>query len=131
MKKLFKFKNIHIFTYNTLVLFIPWFLIEFIFKVVSNQYLIDISVIRISLSTLFLSIIVSFIELFIKNKNIKVINLIIILIVTIYSILQAGFHNFIGVYISINVSSQAKAVTSYVFDFFKSFYWYYYLFIIN
>jgi len=127
MKKIFNLNNISKFTYNLMVLFIPWFLIEFIFKIVSNQYLIDISVIRIILSTLFLSMIFSYISLFMKNKNVKVLNLIIILTVTIYAFLQAGFHNFIGVYISINVSSQAKAVTSYVFDFFKSFYWYYYL----
>ena len=127
MKNIFKFKSISKFIYNTIILFIPWFLIEFIFKIVSHQYIFDVSIFRIFLSTLFLSLIISFISLFMKNKNIKVLNLIIILIITIYSLLQVGFHNFIGVYISVNVSSQAHAVTSYVLDFFKSFYWYYYI----
>ena len=126
MKRILKVKAINKFFYNLIVLVIPWFLIEFVFKIVSHQYLVDISIFRIFLSTLFLSMIISFISLFMKDKNVKVLNLIIILIITIYSILQVGFHNFIGVYISINVSSQAHAVTSYVFDFFKSFYWYYY-----
>ena len=121
MKKINKFLN------NTIILLIPWYLIEITFKIISNNNLIDISTIRILLSTLFISLIISFIELFLKDKTNKLINLIMILIITIYSFLQAGFHNFIGVYISINISSQAKAVTSYIFDFFKSFYWYYYL----
>ena len=127
MKKLFKFNKIHIFFYNILVILIPFFLIELIFKIVSHQYLIDISIVRIFISCLMISSIIGFLELFIKPKNKKVINLILILLITIYSFIQVGFHNFIGVYISINVSSQAGAVISYIFDFFKSFYWYYYL----
>ena len=123
-----KFKiKLNKFIYNSLVILIPWYLIELIFKIVSNSNLIDISSIRILLSTFFLSTIIGFVELFIKEKNKKVINLVIILIITIYSFMQVGFHNFIGVYISINVSSQAKAVLSYIFSYLKSFYWYYYL----
>ncbi|MBR3661236.1 MAG: sulfatase-like hydrolase/transferase [Bacilli bacterium] len=121
-----KFK-LNVFLYNILVLFIPWFLIEIIFKIVSNNNLIDISTFRIFLGTIFLTVIISFIELFIKPKNIKVVNLIVMLIITIYSFVQVGFHNFIGVYISLNLSSQAGAVISYIFSFLKSFYWYYYL----
>ena len=127
MKKLFKSNKIYVYLYNILVLLIPFFLIEFIFKIVSHQYLIDFSLVRILLSTILISSIVSFIELFIKEKNRKVVNLIFIFIITVYSFAQVGFHNFIGVYISINVSSQAGAVFSYIFEFFKSFYWYYYL----
>ena len=115
------------FLYNTLVLLIPWFLIEFIFKVVSFSNLLDIYLLRTFLSVLFLSSIISFIEKNKKKSNVKVINLIIILLITIYSFVQVGFHNFIGVYISFNVSSQANAVFSYVFEYLKSFYWYYYL----
>ena len=66
-------------------------------------------------------------EAFIKDKFVPKLNILLIGLITLYSILQAGFNNFIGVYISFNVSSQAGAVFSYIFDFFKSFYWYYYL----
>ena len=127
MKKILKIKKIPVFFYNILSILIPTFLIELIFKLVSHQYLIDISIIRILLSSIILSTIIGFIELFMKKKNKKVLNLIIVLLITIYSFVQVGFHNFIGVYISVNVSSQAKAVVSYILDFFKSFYWYYYL----
>ncbi|MBQ8891700.1 MAG: sulfatase-like hydrolase/transferase [Bacilli bacterium] len=127
MRKIFKFKKIYVFLYNILVILIPFFLIELIFKCVSHQYLIDVSILRILLSSIIISSILAFLELFLKPKNRKTINLIFMLVITIYSFVQVGFHNFIGVYISINVSSQAKAVASYIFDFFKSFYWYYYL----
>ena len=123
-------KKIHVFLYNILLLFIPWFLIEILFKLVSKVTLLDISTIRIFISTLFFSIIVGFIELFVKEKTKKKINIILILIISIYTLLQVGLNNFVGVYISLSVSSQTVAVISYVFDFFKSFHWYYYFLIV-
>ena len=119
-------KKLSVFIYNTILLFIPWFLIEIIFKLVSIINLLDISTIRILLSTLFLSIIVSFIQLFVKDKVKKIINLTLIFIISFYALLQVGLNNFIGVYISFNVSSQTGAVLSYIFDFIKSLHWYYY-----
>jgi len=120
-------KKISKFLYNYVILNSIWFLIEFIFKIVTNQYLIDSSIIRILLGISFLSLLISYIELYLKDNIIKKVNIILIFIITLYSLIQAGFHNFIGVYISFNVSSQAKAVISYIFEFIKSFYWYYYL----
>ena len=123
-------KKINIFLYNILILFIPWILIEIIFKAVSIINILNISTIRIIFSTLFLSIIIGYIELFLKDKTKKKINIITILIITIYSLLQVGLNNFIGVYISLNLSSQSGAVISYIFEFLKSLHWYYYLLII-
>ena len=74
--------------------------------------------------------IISYIELFVKDKIIPNINIIIVFILSVYSILQVGFNNFIGVYISFNVTSQAGAVLSYILDFFRSFYWYYYFLLV-
>ena len=119
-------KKLSVFLYNTILLFIPWFLIEIIFKIVSIFNLLDISTIRILFSTLFLSLIISFIELFLKDKNKKILNIVLIFIISLYSLLQVGLNNFVGVYISLNVSSQTGAVISYVFDFIKSLHWYYY-----
>ena len=113
--------------YNTIILSISMFLIEIIFKLVNNQNIFTISSLRILISSICLSLIISFFELFIKDKFVPKLNILLIGLITLYSILQAGFNNFIGVYISFNVSSQAGAVFSYIFDFFKSFYWYYYL----
>ncbi len=115
------------FLYNIIFLTIPIFLIELIFKLVSNQNIFDVSTFRILIGTIAISLIISYLELFFKNTTIQRINVFIIALLSLYSILQVGFNNFIGVYISFNVSSQAGAVYSYIFDFFKSFYWYYYL----
>jgi len=120
-------KKISKFLYNSLILTITIFLIELIFKMVNNQHIFDISVIRILFSTIMISMIISYIELFVKEKHIPKINILVTLVISIYSIMQVGFNNFLGVYISVNVTSQAGAVISYIFDFIKSFYWYYYL----
>ena len=120
-------KKINKYLYNTLILTITIFLIELIFKGINHQNILTISTIRILFSTIILSLIISYIELYLNEKKTKTINILLVTIITIYTILQAGFNNFIGVYISFNVSGQAGAVTSYIFDFIKSFYWYYYL----
>ena len=120
-------KKINKYLYNTLILTITIFLIELIFKGINHQNILTISTIRILFSTIILSLIISYIELYLNERKTKTINILLVTIITIYTILQAGFNNFIGVYISFNISGQAGAVTSYIFDFLKSFYWYYYL----
>ena len=119
-------KKISKYLYNIIILTTSIFLIEIIFKLVNNQNLFNVSVIRILFSTIIISLIISYIELYLKNKTCKKLNLLIIFIISFYSILQVGFNNFLGVYISFNVTSQVGAVTSYIIDFIKSFYWYYY-----
>ena len=123
-------KKINKFLYNTIILTTTIFLIEIIFKLINNNNIFNISTIRILLSTIIISLIISYIELYLKEDKVKTINILIIFIVTIYTILQAGFNNFLGVYISFNITSQAGAVKSYIIDFIKSFYWYYYLILI-
>ena len=120
-------KKISKYLYNIIILTTSILLIEIIFKLVNNQNLFNVSIIRILFSTIIISLIISYIELYLKNKTCKKLNLLIIFIISFYSILQVGFNNFLGVYISFNVTSQAGAVTSYIIDFIKSFYWYYYL----
>ena len=122
--------KINKFFYNNIILTTTIFLIEIIFKLINHQNIINVSTIRILFSTIIISLIISYIELYLKEKNQKILNIIIIFIITIYSFLQAGFNNFLGVYISFNVTSQAGAVTGYIIDFIKSFYWYYYLILI-
>ncbi|MBQ8472439.1 MAG: sulfatase-like hydrolase/transferase [Bacilli bacterium] len=115
------------FIYNITILSISIFLIEMLFKIVNNKNIFDLSSLRILASSVIISLIISYIELFIKDKLVPKINILVIFVISIYSMLQAGFNNFLGVYISLNVRSQAGAVLGYIFDFFKSFYWYYYL----
>ncbi len=124
--KKYKFKVKNKFFYNFIYLTLVIFIIEMVFKGISHQNIFDISSMRILMGLICLNSLISYIELFIKQKHVFKINFILIIILTIYSFLQAGFNNFLGVYISFNVTSQAGAVTSYIIEFFKSFYWYYY-----
>lgn len=119
-------KKIDRFFYQTIILSISIFLVEFIFKLANHHNIFDIATIRIFLGSICISLVISFLELFIKDKHIKELNLVIVFIISLYCLLQAGFNNFIGVFISFNVTSQAGAVYTYIFEFFKSFYWYYY-----
>lgn len=107
---------------NFLILFILLFLTEILFKFISNYRIIDWSTLRIFISTFLIAFLVSFIESFIKKDIInKIITFIVIAFASIYSFLQLGFYDFIGVYMSFQTSSQLGAVTSYVKEFIDSF----------
>lgn len=96
--------------------------IELIFRAVSSFNIFDYATLRIMLSSLFLAIIIEFLISFIKKKQ-KRENAIflVLLVVSLYSWLQAGFRNFLGVYVSVGTSSQAHAVMSYVKEFLASY----------
>lgn len=106
---------------NYLILTITLFGIEMIFKAVENTSVLDWSSLRIftgiSIISLSLSIVLSFCKKFISN----IIVFLTVIIATIYAIAQAGFENYLGVYISINTSSQLGAVKEYVRDYLASF----------
>lgn len=56
-----------------------------------------------------------------KETTGKIISSMLFLLATIYAILEAGFKNFLGVYISLGTSSQLGAVKEYISDYFSSF----------
>ncbi len=98
------------------------FVIEILFKLLNNFTIFDYSTLRIFLSTSLLSLIVVFFSSLTKRKWLRnTFLLIYILLYTIYSWLQLGFINFLGVFISFHTSSQFGAVTDYIYDFFMSF----------
>lgn len=111
---------------NYISFLISIFSIEILFRVLSNMPLIDWAMVRLFLSCNILSLLVSLITLPLKEKQEKVISLFLFFIVTLYAILQAGFKNYLGVYISFGTSSQLGAVTEYVKDYFDSFNTYFY-----
>ena len=125
MKKITQYLNKNI-TTNFIVLSIFSLMVEIIFKFTNNFNIIDWSFIRIILSVFTLSTIVSYIEYFINPKYYKIINISLIVTMSIYALLQTGFNNYIGVYMSLGASSQLGAVTDYVKEFILSFKWYYY-----
>lgn len=113
------FNNSYIKTF--LVILINILLTEIIFKLINNSALIDVSMIRIFLSSTILSVIFSLLLNNLKNKPRKILTSLINFFICFYSCAQAGFYNFLGVYISLQTSSQLGAVVDYIKDFVLSF----------
>ena len=109
MKKFLEDKFVNNLIFMTLILFI----IEMMFKLLNNFNLFTWSSLRILLSSTLISLLVTFISSLFKKKCIRnIINLTFIFIYSLYTWLQLGFINFLGVYISFNTSSQFGAVTN-------------------
>lgn len=111
---------------NFIINFVFILMVEVVFKIVNKFSILDWSSLRIILSTILLSMIISGIEYFVPKKIHKFINIIILFIISIYALAQTGFNNFIGVYMSLGTSSQLGAVIDYIREFILSFKWYYY-----
>lgn len=112
---------------NYSIILVFTFIIEILFRLLSNIDVFDVSLIRIFIGLNIVSIILSYLFSWLSVKLAKVATAITILLVSIYGFFQMGFNNFIGVYASVNTSSQLGAVTAYIKDFFASFLGRYYL----
>lgn len=106
----------------TVVFTLFLFIVEICFKILSNTFEWNYSLIRIFISSAIISGMLNLIVEFINNTKIKKIVLIFFtLLVTIYSLAQLGFSNYLGNYMSLNTSSQLGKVTSYIMDYLHSF----------
>ena len=122
-------KNVFKDTYIRNLIFVTFiiFLVEVLFRAISGFALLDYATLRIFISSFILTLIVTFLSSLTKKKWLRnTINLSFILLYTIYSWLQIGFINYLGVYISFNTTSQFGAVKDYIFDFLMSFKFVYY-----
>jgi phosphoglycerol transferase MdoB-like AlkP superfamily enzyme len=115
---------------NFMAMFVSLSLIEIIFRLVSKLSLLDYSVIRILLGMVILSGILSFILSFTGKKVRNVCTILIIIIASIYAIVQAAFNNYLGTYMSFATATQAQAIGDFAFDFIGSIRWQYYLMLI-
>lgn len=106
---------------NYLLLMLAFTFIEIIFHIIENISIVSYDTLRIWIGINIISCLFAFIFKWLPNLAAKILNLIIILIVAIYGIVELGFHNFLGVYASLQIKTQASAVTSYIWDFVKSF----------
>lgn len=106
---------------NYIAFLLPMFLIEILFRILSDMAIFDWAVFRIFLSCNIISLIISILTCFLKESIGRILEILMLFIITAYTIAQAGFENFIGVYISIGTSSQLGAVTEYIKDYFASF----------
>ena len=115
---------------NYLIMTLSLFITEIIFKYVSNVNIVEWSTLRIFLGisciSLFFNLLFSFLPRIINN----ILCVVISVLFAVYTFLQAGFLNFMGVYISFGTSSQAGAVTDYIGEFISSFKTKYYFILI-
>lgn len=114
------------FFYNIFVMVISLFTIEIVNKLISGSSIFSFSSIRILLGLIIFSMIVNLFLAFTNRKISKIVISIIVFAFSVYSCAQAGFFNFLGVYMSFQTSSQLGAVTSYIKDFLMSFHFYYF-----
>ena len=117
MKKFFN--NNYIKTF--FVILINLLLVDIIFKLLNSSSILDVSMIRILFSSCVISSVFAMIINNLKTKPRKIVTSIFNFIVCAYACAQAGFYNFLGVYMSLQTSSQLGAVVDYIKDFFLSF----------
>lgn len=115
LRGIHKFWTIHI----LLTLFI--FGTEILVKAILNSLIFDYSLLRIFLSSNILSLILTIITTNLPHKIRKSILYIFAFLVSLYSWLQIGFTNFIGMFMSIGNAEQGTKITSYIIDFLCSY----------
>ncbi len=108
---------------NYFLLMITLFFSEMIFRFVVDLPLIDWAVLRIFIGINIVSLICGAVFSLGGRVAGNILTFLVALFSTIYSIAQAGFVNYLGVYISLGTSSQAAAVTDYIGDYLASFSW--------
>ena len=112
---------------NYVLLMVSFLIIEIIFRIIEQIPIIHYSSLRIFLGLNILALFFGYLLSFLPKIIAKVGNILLVLIASIYSVLELGFHNFLGVYASISTNTQLGAVTSYIKDFLGSFKWSYFL----
>lgn len=123
IKKLInKLKNLMSTTWvrYTVVIFLGIFFGEIIFRLCAHMPIFSYPVLRIFLSTLFLSILFGYIFSFLPPIGARIAIGVLVFATNFYGYLQLGFNNFLGVYISFGTSSQLNAVIDYIKDFLHS-----------
>jgi phosphoglycerol transferase MdoB-like AlkP superfamily enzyme len=123
LKKLWQIKYLK----NYILLIIPLILMELIFRIIEKLPIFSYQGLRIFLGLNIIALFCSFILDYLPKIVAKIWNLLLVLILAIYGIAELGFNHFLGVYASIQINSQASAVTTYITGFIKSFKWYFYL----
>ncbi len=123
IKRIFQNKLIK----NYIIIIISLMMIEIIFRVISSLPLGDWAVLRIFIGINIMALFISSILYFCKKIIERILMLLVVFIFSFYSLVQIGFNNYLGLYISFGNSSQAGAVKDYLFDYINSFETNYYL----
>ena len=122
-----KVNYINKFIFNYLLLLINLLLSELIFRLLSNFSILEWASVRIIIGLNLVAMFFALLTSLLKEKTSKVITLIFAFAFSIYTFLQIGFNNYLGVYMSFGTSSQFGAVKDYIIEFLSSLSWTYYL----
>ena len=114
-----KDKNKHIWMLVIETLYI--FAVEMVTKVLLNTFSISYPALRIFISSIILSIIITLITSNINLKVRKVIYIILNFFIAFYAWLQIGFMNFLGAFMSMGNAEQGTKITDYIVDFVKAY----------
>ena len=106
---------------NYIILIVFMTILEIAFRAISNIPIFNLALLRVFIGLNFIALITSFILSWMDRKYSKFFVIILCLVYTVYAFFQMGFNNFIGVYASVNSSSQLGAVTDYIREFLLSF----------
>ena len=115
-------KVLTVFNNEVILFFIYIMTIEILFKIFTDTFSFNYSLIRIAISSTLVSLLAYGIKKLISNKVLKKVFMIILsFAIMIYSLAQLGFYKFLGNYASLNTSSQLGKVTDYFGEFIHSF----------
>ena len=121
-----KFKNMIItnlydntYVFNYILFFCSLLSIELIVRLINGYTIVGFAFLRIVLLLIITCYITTFFLNFCKSSIRKVITAIFVFFGSSYACFQLGFLNYIGVYASIQNSSQAGAVSDFFMDFIK------------
>ncbi len=112
---------------NYFLLMMTLFVEELIFRWCVGFSLLDWSVLRIFIGLNMICLALSALFSFFGRIASNILTFIVAFIGTAYAIIQAGFVNYLGVFISFGTSSQAGAVQDYIMDYISSFSWTFWL----
>lgn len=96
-------------------------LVEIIFRIISGASLFSFAFLRIFISSMIITIVLSFSFSLFNKKVGKFLQAITLLFMCSYCFFELGIKNYIGVYASLQTSSQLGAVASYAKEFLLSF----------
>jgi len=106
---------------NYFIMMISIFISEIIFRLVLNISIIDFSTLRIFIGINIISLLLSVIFSFLGRIGSNILSILIILVTTIYAIIEAGFYNLLGQFMSFNLLSELNNVMDFSSDYFNSF----------
>lgn len=102
---------------NTIVLGVFTFIVEMLVRFFTEASFGDIAVFRIFISSIMVSLIVSFIGHFLPKLGARILNIIYILFISIYEFVEFGLFNYLGFFMGVGNSEQGTKVMGYIRDF--------------